>query len=286
MPKIASTLRHHVVALMLSLPFGLLLLGPLQTAHSTPLYDGLVAYWDFSGDANDLSGNGLDGTINGAVEPAADRFGNADSAYLFTGGGFIDVPGDSRLQITGPLTINAWVNYYALDKNPRVLSFGPDQKGYEIWVGSGYWRTPNQTPVAYVGNQTISAGMEITPNEWHMLTVVVDPGTSMEFWIDGALANSVATGPDSFDYFGNLNIGRKATSAYDAWYGLLDDIMIYDRALTSSDITTLYALNASLPAPPVPGGSIPEPGTLPLIALAGLATASIRSRKRKQLCHR
>ena len=286
MPKIASTLRHHVVALMLSLPFGLLLLGPLQTAHSTPLYDGLVAYWDFSGDANDLSGNGLDGTINGAVEPAADRFGNTDSAYLFARGGFIDVPGDSRLQITGPLTINAWVNYYGLYSNARVLSFGPDHNGYELWVGNGSWGTTYGRPEAYVGNKGIGAGMEITPDEWHMLTVVVDPGTGMEFWIDGALANSVATGPASFNYFGNLNIGRKATRDFDAWYGLLDDIMIYDRALTSSDITTLYALNASLPAPPVPGGSIPEPGTLPLIALAGLATAGIRSRKRKQLCHR
>ena len=42
--------------------------------------DGLVGYWGFNGNANDESGNGNDGTVNGAT-PTEDRFGNANSAY-------------------------------------------------------------------------------------------------------------------------------------------------------------------------------------------------------------
>ena len=94
------------------------------------LTDSLVAYYPFNGNANDESGNGHDGTINGDVVAASDRFGNANAAYTFDGvNDGIDVntftPGKSAL------TISAWVypvpgdDYYKFifcKQNPGVAT--------------------------------------------------------------------------------------------------------------------------------------------------------------------
>jgi len=55
----------------------------IQTCHAG-INDGLVAYYPFNGNANDESGNGNNGTVNGATL-TSDRFGNANSAYSFDG---------------------------------------------------------------------------------------------------------------------------------------------------------------------------------------------------------
>src|ERR1017187_6660333 len=73
------------------------------------LTNGLVAYYPFNGNANDASGNGNNGTIQGGVALAPDRFDNANSAYLFNGvDGYIDIgspAGNSPVY----LTETAWV---------------------------------------------------------------------------------------------------------------------------------------------------------------------------------
>ena len=58
--------------------------------------NGLVGYWSFSGNANDSSGNNLNGTVNGAVL-TEDRFGNSSSAYSFDGNDYISVNDDDLL---------------------------------------------------------------------------------------------------------------------------------------------------------------------------------------------
>ena len=71
--------------------------------------NGLVGYWPFSGNANDISGNGNNGTNNGATL-IADRFGNANSAYNFDGiNDLISIPDSNTLSITNNITMSAWV---------------------------------------------------------------------------------------------------------------------------------------------------------------------------------
>ena len=73
--------------------------------------DGLVAHYNFDGDANDYSGNGNNGVIHG-VTPTADRHGNADGAYHFDGtSAYIEVPdSDSLREVGQSVTVSAWVN--------------------------------------------------------------------------------------------------------------------------------------------------------------------------------
>ena len=75
------------------------------------LTNGLVAYYPFNGNANDASGNGNDGTVQGAV-PTTDRFGNANSAYAFDGlTDYIELPlNTGNLNGLSRATFSAWIN--------------------------------------------------------------------------------------------------------------------------------------------------------------------------------
>ena len=62
-------------------------LATMSFGQGVPSYvstNGLVGWWPFNGNANDESGNGNNGTVNGAIL-ATDRFGNANSAFGFNG---------------------------------------------------------------------------------------------------------------------------------------------------------------------------------------------------------
>ena len=86
------------------------LLGTLLSANAqVPSYvpsNGLVGWWPFNGNANDESGNNLNGTVNGA-SLVSDRFGSANKSYSFNGtSNYIEVADNNLLDITGSLTIS------------------------------------------------------------------------------------------------------------------------------------------------------------------------------------
>src|SRR5438552_10965983 len=72
------------------------------------LTNGLVAYYPFSGNANDASGNGLNGTINGATL-IQDRFGRPNSAYSFNGSSSYISFANTPTTQTNNWTISSWI---------------------------------------------------------------------------------------------------------------------------------------------------------------------------------
>lgn len=81
--------------------------------------NGLVGYWPFNGNANDESGNGNNGVVNGATL-TSDRFGNVGKAYSFDGlSNFIEVANNSSLQNTQAFSISAWfyINQWQLNNS-------------------------------------------------------------------------------------------------------------------------------------------------------------------------
>src|SRR3990167_6219025 len=72
------------------------------------LKDCLVAFYPFNGNANDESGNGNDGTVNGATL-TTDRFGNTDRAYGFDGNDFMSVNDHASLDFDADFSISFWV---------------------------------------------------------------------------------------------------------------------------------------------------------------------------------
>lgn len=196
--------------------------------------DGMVAYYPFNGNANDESGNGNDGIEHG-VWLATDRFG-AYKAFSFAEGAYIDVLLTEKLKITGNITIAVWFNFEGGYYNPRVISLAPDQDGYEI--ASNGTSSSRSFSFSFGGNGIIS-NSKLYENNWYFFCGVCD-ADSIKIYINDKLDNEVAISNKGFNYYTNLNIGRKATSSYDYWGGKIDDIIIYDRALTDQEIKMIY----------------------------------------------
>jgi hypothetical protein len=203
-----------------------------------PSTEGLVAYYALEGDALDSSGNGLDGTMMGDPTFTAGAVGMA-----------IDLNGDDQVDcgnpdgafdITGQLTVATWVNIRSLPQAwaPAVV------KGEEAWristnssmtsfhFGINYWQTAN-----YGVNGSTEVGM----NEWHHVCGTYD-GATITLYIDGVvdstLANDVGIGVSTDP----LRIGANITYEDRFWDGLIDEVMVFNRALSSDEVTALAGM--------------------------------------------
>jgi len=132
---------------------------------------GLVAYYPFNGNANDMSGNANNGTVHGATL-TTDRFGNPNSAYSFDGlSNYIEVPHTLQLNAF-PITINTWFitsssTYGAIISKYTCLA----SNGYSIHDNNGnlssyYYNYMGGAEVWADGSSTII----INNNLWHMAT--------------------------------------------------------------------------------------------------------------------
>ena len=219
------------------------------------LQQGLVGYWPFCGNANDESGNGNDGVVNGATL-TEDRFGNAGKAYGFDGEtDFIEINSAILNQINNldAASVSYWFNTIESEEGSiwghHSNSFG--SVGYNPGLVSGAY---NGTIAA--ANSTGCCAFfsnPVTPySEWHNATIVFDSNqpyeSQIKIFIDGTLNTSITGTPNNSTGDGtSLFIGRRNTD-YDTYgdyfYGLLDDFGVWNRALTPEEVQELYTLDA------------------------------------------
>lgn len=216
----------------------------------TPEPDGLIAYYPFNGNANDESGNANDGTVNGAVL-TADRYGNLDSAYRF------DDVGNKRISlgtIIDPahmtnLTISAWINL-----NVDAVSCCDGDSQTILGQGSGTGsssRYPFWFLFTYNGRYAIkrnSPSLETEPNfypaddTWHFVTATVE-GNEFALFFDGVEVSrrTDAGSPGGTNYPLSIgNLGDTSGIYGNTFNGDIDDVGIYNRALSPSEINYLY----------------------------------------------
>jgi len=228
-------------------------------SQSVPSYvptNGLVGWWGFNGNAQDGSGNGNHGTVNGPTL-TTDRFGNQDGAYSFDGiDDWVQVNDDSSLR-PGLLTLSAWVYTTQNSANPIITKmrignpFGPDggeqyclfhsQYNTQNAAGSFQIKREGACVNGGVGWQRIMQNnLNFGLGNWHHLAGTYD-GTIMKLYINGQLSGSFnpPSGPIDDCANGSFNIGRGWVN-FDFFSGIIDDIGIWDRALTQQEITNLY----------------------------------------------
>jgi hypothetical protein len=234
----------------------------------TSLQSGLVGYWPFCGNANDASGNGNNGTVNGATL-TTDRFGNASSAYSFDGfNDLIRVPHQSNLNLLGNYSISIWfIGDYQNTFNNWTLISKRDDNGSccSPNVPYGVFVPFNSTNYAVVsmayanGNYTFATPPNSNPiasNIWQNAIITNDSG-NLTFYLNGSiiystfLSNALRNSNISDLLIGSVNREFGAE-----WMnGKLDDIGIWNRALTAIEIQQLYTLgNATYSWSP--GGAI------------------------------
>ena len=219
----------------------------LPAAAQIPAYvstDGLVGWWPFNGNANDESGNGNNGTVNGATL-TEDRFGNAEAAYSFNGSSTINVLTSSQLSTsnTNEMTVAVWAyktdgltRGHILGKRINCVNQIDFQIGYCVSgvcgcgtcvEGLGFGGTST-----YVYNETF-----FSANSWHLVTGTLRDNV-WKIYIDGVLSNSVEGAANNPSNSADLIFG--GSGQCDRWNGLIDDIAIWNRALTQEEITALY----------------------------------------------
>ena len=207
--------------------------------------NGLVGYWPFNGNANDISGNGNNGTVNGATL-TTDRNGNADKAFYFDGiNNNLMIPGSSSLtsiETFNKITVAGWFNNQNINLN-AVFSFvnkyNPiNDGGWEIILAKNY---ANWSTDAYV-NTTDSCIPTLPVQSWIHIAITYDQNANtVILYVNGSNVcakncsyniNNTNNGPL---YFGYSPGGPDEFSR-----GKIDDIGIWNRALTQAEITALY----------------------------------------------
>jgi len=212
----------------------------------TIIEEGLVAYYPFNGNANDESGNGNDGIEYNATL-TEDRFGNTDSAYLFANEygnrNHIEVPTTYGLpKGNEPRTISAWIK--PID-GQSIIRYGYNSKNS---VAANVISSLNSKLRyrSYYSNSNFCE--EITPfYEWNHIAMVYD-GSYLKLYINGILDESSITAMNLTTINDNKKIlfGYGHMEAYD-WHGYLDEVCIYNRALSDEEIKNLMGQD---PLPP------------------------------------
>jgi hypothetical protein len=210
------------------------------TIAQVPSYvptNGLVGFWPFNGNANDVSGNGKNGTVNGATL-TSDRFENNNKSFSF-GGNLQSTIGIDLGLPYGDFTISFWLN--ALDTTMNSIMD---------------WRnTSNQLPVlnfsfngsgftALLRDNINSATVDVIPNfspttnSWYFITLTKN-SNQLTFYIDGLIKTTKNYTQSSWT-LNRLTLGNNYYDSTFFYTGKIDDIGIWNRALTAQEITNLY----------------------------------------------
>ena len=204
----------------------------------------LTAWYSFTGNANDGSTNGYNGTVNGATL-TTDRFGNTNSSYNFNGtNNYISLPTGFT---TGSASKSFSVWFYLTNGTYNfVLDGGTSVNGSSFGL---FWNSnPTINKLTFHGDGTTYdyEFTDINFNQWYH-TVITYDGTTVKSYLNGVyIGSKIVTLNTSTT--SNIKVGcRNNTSAY--FVGKIDDIGVWNRALTQQEITDLYNSN-SCPNPP------------------------------------
>jgi hypothetical protein len=218
-------------------------------AVSGSLVNGLVAYYPFCGNANDQSGNGLNGIVNGATL-TADRFGNTNSAYDFDGISNHITVLDNNVFNMQSFTISSWV------KNSPTASFIPARyilnKGCNTPSPSFRLYYENDGTLqqyvsdCWVPNRVYQNGPS-SNNLWTNIIYSYD-GQNLKMYVDGVLFGTTnqsgsLTNNNNPMYIGCSNATNNCPQLSAFYAGKIDDIGIWNRALTQQEITQLFNQN-------------------------------------------
>jgi len=252
-------MKRHIILAITVLAF----LTTTTSVFAAVTTDGLVAYYPFNGNADDQSGNGHDATVYGATL-ISDRFGASGNAYSFDGiDDYISVDYTAAFQLP-VITLSAWIlptiDLSAATNPASIVGRGEDlvtdEAAFNLLVANPAAPWANGVAVLYEndGGGDEAFGTDVYPEmgKWTHLAASRDATGLLSIYIDGSLIGQwSSTDAPSSDSYQDLLIGAywhvptPATAVIANFFtGGIDDVMIYNRALTPGEIGDISVIPA------------------------------------------
>jgi concanavalin A-like lectin/glucanase superfamily protein len=220
---------------------------PLGGAYDIGAYEfdsRFAAWWKFdNNDTTDSSGNGNTGTLTcygtGCTNPGYGA-GKVGSAISLDGiSQFVSVPDSASLDMTDNITVAFWINAStASSPGPRVVS---KNYSWDVKLNAGY-------PQFTSGSYYAALSSTITANTWvHIaFTYASTSQTPLAAYVNGVQVTSFQTNnfPQNYLFPSSMygvNIGADSDGTGNFFPGLIDEVRIYNRVLSSSEISALYS---------------------------------------------
>jgi hypothetical protein len=218
-------------------------LYPLTPAYITPVDPGktnLVALYTLDGNANDSSGKGNNGTVNGTALWVP---GKTNQALQFNGTStYVDCGTGASLNLTEGVTITAWVKMDSI-AGDRKIAGNQDliTGGYKFGLySSGMIEFEIRTSAnAATLNRTSAGGTALQQGVWYHVAGVYSKGQYIRTYVYGNLDRELVTTVALGTSTGSFKIGRDPGSAAYYWLGPMDDVAVYNRALSPEEILWL-----------------------------------------------
>ena len=257
--------------------------APTPTPTPTPPAGPVAAYNFNEGSGTtvtDVSGNGITGNIIGATWTTGGKNGNALS---FNGSSsYVDLGNPALLQITGSMTWSAWVKAAA---NPpddgQIVAKSDNASGWQFKTSPD--TGPHTFGVGVAGATNTFAQRYSTTvrslNVWyHVAGVYNASARTLDIYVNGVLNNGTLSGTvpaSQINSAVNVNIGRRSGGFY--FNGVIDDVRIYNRALSQAEIQA--DMNTPVGSPP----PTPTPTATPTATSTPTATLYTDCNCRQQL---
>jgi hypothetical protein len=216
-------------------------------AHAD-LNNGLIAYYPFSGDANDASGNGFNGTIVGPIL-SSDQYDNPNSTYQFNGSNdYIDtIPAHL---IPSSISFSVWIYPTRLLENEmQIFGSMENASGGKNGINGSYGNSGGNGNLikfsCYQNNLLVGPTVTIPTtalplNSWSHVVFILNDANEASIYVDGDVVGSgnFSTACDTHDR--TLMIGKSVRSQSRSFEGKIDEVRIYNRALTTAEVQQIY----------------------------------------------
>ncbi len=226
------------------------------------LNQGLVSHYPFTGNPNEVTGNGLNGITQNGAQLTTDRFGNPNSAYYFDGvDDYIQIPSNASLNPTTAFSITLYFNPEQSSVQTligKIAYFAGVGTQYQIAINFGpfpgvlYGTNPPANSCAGVplNGAYVNTGGSLPNNQWYCVVATFDNGL-MKIYLNGVLIQTTTAS------FNNLNICSNADVQIGSWWdgdkqrykGKIDDVRFYNRAINQAEVTALCTQTTVPPSP-------------------------------------
>lgn len=206
----------------------------------------LIGNYRFEGNATDVSGTNH-GTLQGSPTSTTDRFDISGKAYAFNGSSQY-VSTTHSYANPNNFTISIWFKT-TTTTGGKLIGFGVNQTGSSYQYDRHlYMNNAGQIYFGVYPNtvRTVQSSASYNDGNWHMATATLSSSNGMVLYMDGAQVGADPTTTSAENYTGYWRIGYDNnngwTSQPSSFYfsGTLDDALVYSRALTPSEVNTLY----------------------------------------------